>query len=172
MRPIAIVFLLALFGCDRETRQQSAVREVATLDQSATSTAAVEVRETRGPVDTTTTVEEYAPAASVTPTPETGNSLREPLPARGVTETPGGMAPAGSRLVRRTVTVEHAAPVVTDTHAVAATATQAHAAAERDATAKTDKETHLGPPWWVWPACVVAALVALALIYRFRAVLL
>lgn len=164
MRQIAIVFLLALFGCDRETRQQSAVREVATLDQSATSTAAVEVRETRGPVDTTTTVEEYAPAP-VTPAPETGNqhvAVQAPLAPR----------PPGLRLVRRTVTVEHAAPVVTDTHAVAATATQAHAAAERDATAKTDKETHLGPPWWVWPACVVAALVALALIYRFRAVLL
>ena len=165
MRQIAIVFLLALFGCDRETRQQSAVREVATLDQSATSTAAVEVVETRGPVDTTTTVEEYAPAP-VTPAPENWQ-----LAAR-LTEAPMAPRPPGLRLVRRTVTVEHAAPVVTDTHAAVAAATQTHAATEHDATAKTDKETHLGPPWWVWPACVVAALVALALIYRFRAVLL
>ena len=184
--------VLLLLGCTRSVRTQQQTREVGTLEQSASSTAAVDTHEMRGPV--VTVVEEWGvereglePSVPVTAADLQSAAAPGPHPLRGEVARAGfepameGYEPSdldrASRprvtdrriLLRRTTITQ--GPVVLDTHAVSATSTQAHAAREVDTTVKAETETSVGLSWAVKLAIFAGIIVLVLLAWRFRSVL-
>jgi hypothetical protein len=155
---IVWAFTTMFCGCTREVREQSQVREAYQVRDEGKREVEVDTRRTEGPK--TTVIEEYAPAGDPVSSPTDGGTS-DAGPA------PQPAAPAGRRvLVKRTIITQ--GPVTQETHASATSTTEHIATAQHEEQRAVEKDTRVGPPWWVWVCAAVACAAALYLVFQFR----
>jgi hypothetical protein len=164
MRRIAA--LLLLVGCTRTSQVRTEEHTASALTQTVAAHERQQVDTastvTHGPVDETVVVEEYAPVAKDA---DVAGKAPAGVPDGGQTLA-GSVAPTApppGRLLRRTTTTIHIAPVVAETHETArsdaSSLAQTHATAQAEQHTAATTTLQAGPGWRAYAFGLVVVLL-------------